>query len=167
MTQMHGLAEKMKIDYTAIKNLFGFNDKDISRLIIELSIRYPDFSYKDIFSIFKTTCENYHEKADDIEDSVKYFNSRYSGMSVSQIQKNYDPKANLHSTFIFRNFYRVIDQSTEWDSELRNDNCLRMFIDYKQEIIDKLRKNYRNQKLSDIFEVTCEFIELIEKKNQI
>lgn len=157
----------MKISFDLLKNLFGNEDKDVNQLILHLTIKYADIDHKDIFQIFKITCDNYRLKQDEIEDSVSLFNRMYSGLNMSQIQqkqKTYDIKTNYHSTYIFRNFYRVIDQSVEWDRQLKKKSLLKSFIDFKMKIIDELRKNYRDTKLQDLFEITSEFIDLIQRK---
>lgn len=159
----------MEITFDLLKNLFGNEDKDISQLVLHLAIKYANITYKDIFQIFKVTCDNYMQKQDEIEDSVSLFNRMYSGLNMSQIQKKqktYNIKDNYHSTYIFRNFYRVIDQSVEWNSQLKKKNLMKLFINLKMKIIEDLRKNYRNSKTQDLFEITSEFIDLIQKKRK-
>lgn len=153
-----------ELDFELVKKLFGTEDRDISILSLELAVSYPDMSCKDIFKIFKLTCDNYQEKSDNIEDPTAYFNRRFSGKSMGQIKDEFDPKANLHSTHIFRNFYRVIDSSNEWNHELKKKACLKLFQNHKEKLTELLKKNYRNTRLLDLFEVTCEFIDLIQKK---
>jgi len=96
--------------YDKVKELLGYKDKDPSTLALQVAISYPSLKASGIFEIFKLTFDNYMQKADEIEDHIAWSNRRFSGKTMLQIQQEkVDPKENLHSTYIFRNFYRMID----------------------------------------------------------
>lgn len=152
------------ITFEKVKELLGFEDKDAKQLALKLAIGYPSLTNRQIFEMFYLTCKNYHDKADEIEDSMSWYNRKFSGMTIGQINQTYDPKENFHSTYIFRNFYRVIDETDQWNDALKKKIFLSRFLKLKDDILCKSKKNYRNQRLLDLFEFTCEFIDLIEKR---
>lgn len=130
-----------------------------------LAIDYPNITVPGIFNIFKTTIENYSTDADHIEDMINWINKKHSGRSVADISKSpADVKQNYHSTFIFRNFYRMIDQSDNWKDALKSGALEKKMSSLKEQIVKKLKHNYRDTILLDKFEIVCEFIDLVRKR---
>lgn len=155
----------MKLTYTEIKRILGSKDRDSSELTLSLVIKYPTLSAKDIFSIFETTMEKYLSKEDYIEDEIAWTNRVYGGKTMLQIQQEkIDPKINRHSTYIFKNFYRVIDETEEWSKQVKSKTLASLFEKFRKSLVAQLKKNYRNTVLQDKFEITCEFIDLLDKK---
>ena len=75
-----------------------------------------------------------------------------------------DPKENLYTTKIFKNLYRIIDTSHEWDKQIKSKAFKNGLLKIKSDILKNLKKDYRNNNLQDKFEIICEFIDLVEKK---
>ena len=75
-----------------------------------------------------------------------------------------DPKENLYTTKIFKNLYRIIDFSHEWDKQIKTKAFNNGLLKIKSDILKNLKKDYRNNNLQDKFEIICEFIDLVEKK---
>ena len=77
-----------------------------------------------------------------------------------QIQEEYDPNENYHSTYIFRNLHRVINQTDEWTKEISREYFILGLEKTKNKIFKDLKKNYRDQRRLSLFEIVCEFIDL-------
>ena len=121
------------------------------------------FIYKDYDKI---TFENYWSEADSVVNEITWTNSMYAGKTMLEIQEmDIDPKANLHSTYILRNLFKIIRDTDIWDEQVKSKTMMKLADKERRRILAQLKKNYRNLTLQDEFEVICEFIELIEKKS--
>ena len=156
----------MKFTFDEIKNLLGTSERNLSELQLIFSIKCPILSAKDIFSIIQITFENYWGEADSVVNEITWTNSMYAGKTMLEIQEmNIDPKANLHSTYILRNLFKIIRDTDIWDEQVKSKTMMKLADKERRRILARLKKNYRNLTLQDEFEVICEFIELIEKKS--
>ena len=156
----------MKFTFDEIKNLLGTSERNLSELQLIFSIKCPILSAKDIFSIIQITFENYWSEADSVVNEITWTNSMYAGKTMLEIQEmNIDPKANLHSTYILRNLFKLIRDTDIWDEQVKSKTMMKLADKERRRILARLKKNYRNLTLQDEFEVICEFIELIEKKS--
>ena len=156
----------MKFTFDEIKSLLGTSERNLSELQLIFSIKCPILSAKDIFSIIQITFENYWGEADSVVNEITWTNSMYAGKTMLEIQEmNIDPKANLHSTYILRNLFKIIRDTDIWDEQVKSKTMMKLADKERRRILAQLKKNYRNLTLQDEFEVICEFIELIEKKS--
>lgn len=156
----------MKFTFDEIKSLLGTSERNLSELQLIFSIKCPILSAKDIFSIIQITFENYWSEADSVVNKITWTNSMYAGKTMLEIQEmNIDPKANLHSTYILRNLFKIIRDTDIWDEQVKSKTMMKLADKERRRILAQLKKNYRNLTLQDEFEVICEFIELIEKKS--
>ena len=156
----------MKFTFDEIKSLLGTSERNLSELQLIFSIKCPILSAKDIFSIIQITFENYWSEADSVVNEITWTNSMYAGKTMLEIQEmNIDPKANLHSTYILRNLFKIIRDTDIWDEQVKSKTMMKLADKERRRILARLKKNYRNLTLQDEFEVICEFIELIEKKS--
>ena len=160
------LRNYMKFTFDEIKSLLGTSERNLSELQLIFSIKCPILSAKDIFSIVQITFENYWSDADSVVNEITWTNSMYAGKTMLEIQEmNIDPKANLHSTYILRNLFKIIRDTDIWDEQVKSKTMMKLADKERRRILAQLKKNYRNLTLQDEFEVICEFIELIEKKS--
>ena len=153
------------MSFDDIKKVFGSTDSKISNIILTLTISYPNITAAQIVSIFKESLEKYYSKDDEIIDKADWWNQKYSGHNMGWIQDHpADPKENLYTTKIFKNLYRIIDTSHEWDKQIKSKAFKNGLLKIKSDILKNLKKDYRNNNLQDKFEIICEFIDLVEKK---
>lgn len=156
----------MKLSFDEIKRIFGSEEKSINEIKLLLTIAYPSFTIADVFSLFKTTLDNYGNRNDEILDTMTWLRARYfDNISSNHIAPAVDHKRNLHSTYVFKNLFKLIDESNEF---VLSDGCKSvLFLKFKEErnrLNAALRRDKVNSLDHDCFKIVCEFIDLLERK---
>ena len=91
------------------------------------------------------------------------------GSTFGTIRKTQNEKPailNLHSTFILRNVYRLIEQEDDFIQFALKPRLLQTLKSLKTQAAEHLKQDYRNQDRARRFDDICDFIDLIEKTNK-
>lgn len=86
--------------YDEIIEIFE-DDTNPAGAVLKLSVMYPNFSGKDLISVFKTICENYHVFKTD-----------------SVIHRNNTLTIESYSDRILRTLYQIMFETNYWDTEI-------------------------------------------------
>lgn len=149
--------------YAEIVGMFGGEDRDPSETLLRLSVSFPRFGPAELLDVFRMIADEFRGK----NDVNPGFSARVGGVvSAAAIfasaQRAFADKTYFSSDIIFRNVYRIMFQTSEWDAEiLLQPDFVGDFCEFVSEQ-EPRRENHgpgdaKFNKSLDLYEILMEF----------
>lgn len=164
---IEGVAGERVMAYAEMVDLFGIEDKLPSEMLFRLSVFRPRFGPADLLDVFRATAVEFRGK-NDVSPAARV--SSFSSPASVKAASMFANKTYFSSDIIFRNLYRIMFLSSEWDSEiLFQPDFIKDFCDFVSELKPR-REGYDpgsapfDSRALDLYETLLEFKDkLIDK----
>lgn len=157
------------IRQSQIIKIFGYRDRAPSELKLSLAIEFPGFSAQNLCQVLRFVFDpKFYENAysADSPNLIREYDVYWNRINttIAQVQKCMDEKPytfNLHSTFIIRNVYRLIEQDPEFSGFASKKSVYRTMLKIKNDAAEWLKKRYRDNERNRRFEDAYEMLALV------
>ena len=122
--------------YADAVSLFGMEDRLPSEMLFRLSVFCPGFGWRELLGVFRMMAENFR-KTNDVSPDAAWKTSPTTSQLTGFLSRSTAMMANktyFSSDIISRNLYRIMFQTSEWDSEiLFQPDFIKDFCDFVSE----------------------------------
>ena len=101
--------------YAEMVDLFGIEDRLPPEMLFRLSVFRPRFGPADLLDVFRAIAAEFRGK-NDVSPAARV--SSFSSQASAKAASLFANKTYFSSDIIFRNLYRIMFLSSEWDSEI-------------------------------------------------